>query len=188
MDALEAIKNRRSIRKYKADPVDEKTLETVLDAARLAPSWANTQCWQFIVIRDNSTKATLADTVAAPPTLGVNPAANSIRTAPVVIVACARKGVSGCFNNAVATDKGEYWYMFDVALAMENLVLAAAALGLGTVHVGLFDTAKVAQVLGIPPDVAVVEMSPLGYPEFQPNPRPRKSLAEIVFHEKFGQP
>jgi nitroreductase len=187
MDALEAIKNRRSIRKYKTDPVDDKTLETLLDAARLAPSWANTQCWKFIVVRDDAVKGSLADIVAPNPTLGSNPAANSIRTAPVVIVACAQKGVSGFFNAAAATDKGEYWFMFDVALAMENLVLAATALGLGTVHVGLFDTARVAQILAIPADFCVVEMCPLGYPEFQPKPRPRKELAEIVFHEKFGQ-
>jgi nitroreductase len=188
MDALEAIKNRRSIRKYKTDPVDAKTLESVLEAARLAPSWANTQCWRFVVVRDSAIKAALADTIAPNPALGSNPAANSIRTAPVVIVACAQKGISGFFNGAAATDKGEYWFMFDVALAMENLVLAATALGLGTVHVGLFDTARAAQILGLPTDFVVVEMSPLGYPEFQPNPRPRKTLAEIVFHEKFGQP
>jgi nitroreductase len=188
MDAFEAIKNRRSIRKYKADPVDDKTLEALLDAARLAPSWSNTQCWKFIVVRDAAARAALAETVAAVPGLGANPAANSFRTAPVVIVACAQKGVSGYFNGQAATDKGEYWFMFDVALAMENLVLAAAALGLGTVHVGLFDNRKVAQILGIPDNIHVVEMTPLGYPEFQPNPRPRKTLAEIVYYEKYGNP
>jgi nitroreductase len=187
MDALEAIKNRRSIRKYKNDPVDDKTLAIVLEAARQAPSWSNTQCWRFVVIRDGVTRAALAETVVAVPTLGANPATNAIRTAPVVIVACAQKEISGYFNGKTATDKGEYWFMFDVALAMENLVLAAAALGLGTVHVGLFDNRKVAEIVGLPDNVCVVEMSPLGYPEFQPNPRPRKEMAEIVFYEKFGQ-
>jgi nitroreductase len=188
MDALEAIKNRRSIRKFKTDPVDDKTLETLLDAARLAPSWSNTQCWKFIVVRSDATKAALADTIEAVPALGLNPAANSVRTAPVAIVACAQKGQSGYFNSKAATDKGDYWFMFDVALAMENFMLAATALGLGSVFVGLFDCRKVEQILGIPADFQVVAMSPLGYPEFQPKPRPRKELAEIVFHEKFGQP
>jgi nitroreductase len=187
MDAIEAIKNRRSIRKYKTDAVDDKTMEVLLDAARLAPSWANTQCWKFIVVRNDAAKATLADTIASPPTLTVNPAANSVRTAPVVIVACAQVKVSGCFDSATATDKEDYWFMFDVGLAMENLTLAATALGLGSVHVGLFDTHKVEKILGIPAGFRVVEMLPLGYPEFQPKPRPRKELAEIVFHEKFGQ-
>ena len=105
----------------------------------------------------------------------------------MVIVACAEKNVSGCFNGKASTDKGEYWFMFDVALAMENLMLAATALGLGTVHIGLFEANQVAAILGIPDNYNVVEMTPLGYPEFQPNPRPRKELAEIVYHEKFGQ-
>jgi nitroreductase len=187
METLETIKNRRSIRKFKTDSVDEKTLEIILDAARLAPSWSNTQCWRFIVIRDSIIKSNLAETLQSVPNLGTNPAANAIRTAPVVIVACAENKVSGYFNGKAATDKGDYWYMFDVALAMENISLAAASLGLGTVHIGLFDTNKVSALLGIPEGYCVVSMTPLGYPEFQPNPRPRKSVSEIVFHEIFGQ-
>jgi nitroreductase len=187
MDALEAIKKRRSIRKYKPDPVDDKTLEIVLDAARLAPSWSNSQCWRFIVVRDNITKSRLADTIQPHPALGSNPSTEAIRTAPVDIIACAKKGESGCFNGKAVTDKGEYWFMLDVGLAMENLVLAATAFGLGTVHIGLFDAHQVAEILGIPNHYYVVEMTPLGYPEKQPGPRPRKNLSEIVFHEKFGQ-
>jgi nitroreductase len=186
VDAIEAIKNRRSIRKYKSDPVDDKTLEVILDAARLAPSWANTQCWKFIVIRDTATKASLAETIQTPPYLSVNPSANAIKIAPVVIVAIAQKQVSGYFDGKPVTDKRE-WFMFDVALAMENLMLAATALGLGTVHVGLFDNEKVAAILEVPDSYHIVEITPLGYPEFQPNQRPRKTLNEIVFHEKFGK-
>jgi nitroreductase len=186
MDTLEAIKNRRSIRRYKTDPVDDKTLEVVLEAARLAPSWSNTQCWTFIVVRDNTIKAQLAETLAAPPALSANPAAKAF-TAPVIIVACAEKGVSGVFQGKTSTEKGEWWFLFDIALALENLVLAATSLGLGTVHVALFDPQKVASILGIPDNYWVVEMVPLGYPEFQPNPRPRKELSEIVFHDQFGK-
>jgi len=186
MDVLEAIRNRRSIRKYKTDPLDDKTLETVLEAARLAPSWANTQCWRFIVVKDAPTKDRLADTLAPNPTLGTNPALKAIKNAPLLIVACAEKGVSGYFQGKESTDKGDSWYMFDIALAMENLVLAATSLGLGTVHVGLFDNPKVESILEIPDNYCVVEMTPLGWPEYQPNPRPRKDLHEIVFYEKFG--
>jgi nitroreductase len=186
MDTLEAIKNRRSIRKYKEDPIDENTLNIVLDAARLAPSWANTQCWKFIVVRDNSTKVLLADTIISPPHLESNPAAKAVISAPVLIVACAEKRVSGYFNGKAATDKGEFWYMFDVALAMQSLSLAATSIGLGTVHIGLFDIQKVSDILGIPDNYCVVEMTPLGYPEYQPKQRPRKELTEVVFYEKFG--
>jgi nitroreductase len=187
MDTIEAIKNRRSIRKFKSDPVDDNTLNAVLDAARLAPSWANTQCWKFIVIRSESTKARLAETTQIEPRLGYNPAANAIKIAPVVIVAIAEKGISGYFNGKPATDKGDYWFMFDVGIAMQNLMLAATSFGLGTVHLGLFDSLKAASILEIPGDYYVVEMTPLGYPEFQPNPRPRKALVDVMFYEKFGQ-
>jgi nitroreductase len=78
--------------------------------------------------------------------------------------------------------------MFDVALAMQNMVLAAHAMGLGTVHVGLFDAAQVAQLLNVPDEFAVVEMTPLGYPAAEGKPPQRKELAEIVFYESWGKP
>jgi len=181
MDVLEAIKTRRSIRKYKPAPVDDSTLRLVLDAARLAPSWANTQCWRFIVIRDSNTKSAIADTL----TPG-NRGADALRQAPIAIIACAELGRAGYLRGEASSDKGD-WYMFDVALAMANLTLAAHSLGLGTVHIGAFDAKKVASILGVPQGYCVVEMTPLGYPEFQPEARPRKELSEIVFYEKFGQ-
>ncbi len=180
MEVLEAIKTRRSIRQYRADPVDDRTLELVLEAARWAPSWANSQCWRFVVVRDKDIKAGLAATL-----IGDNPATIAILTAPLAIVACAGLGVSGYYRKALATDKGD-WYMFDVALAMQNLTLAAHALGLATVHVGLFDSKQAEAILGVPPGFCVVEMTPLGYPDQQRDPRPRKELAEIVFHDRFG--
>ncbi len=76
--------------------------------------------------------------------------------------------------------------MFDVALAMQNLVLAAHSLGLATVHVGHVDAKKAANILKVPPGYCVVEMTPLGYPDQQRNPRPRKELSEIVFYNQFG--
>ena len=180
MEVMEAITTRRSIRKYKTDPIDDKTLETVLEAARLAPSWANTQCWRFIVVRDSKIKAKLASTLSEG-----NAAAPAIDSAPVVIVACAELGKSGCKDEVARTDKGD-WFMFDVALAMQSLVLAAQSLGLGTVHVGLFDAKKAESILEIPEDFCVVEMTPLGYPDQVRDPRPRKELSEVVFHDKWG--
>jgi nitroreductase len=183
MDVIEAIKGRRSIRKYKPDPVDDKTIEAVLDAARLAPSWANTQCWRFIVVRDAATKRQLSEAVYPG-----NSATIAIEQAPVVIVACARLSESGFLydRSGPATSKGDIWYMFDVATAMAYLMLAAQSMGLGTVHVGGFKIKKVEALLGIPEGFAVVEMTPLGYPIDQPGPRPRKDLNEIIFYDKFG--
>jgi nitroreductase len=77
--------------------------------------------------------------------------------------------------------------MFDTALAMQNLALAACATGLGTVHVGLFDAKEAARILEVPENVAVVEMTPLGYPDEEPKAPQRKELSEIVFKEKYGR-
>ncbi len=179
MDVLEAIKTRRSIRKYKPDPVDEKTLEAVLEAARWAPSWANSQCWRFVVVSDDAVKARLTEALSAN-----NPATDAIRNAPFVIVACAKLERSGFYRGEATTDKGD-WFMFDVGIAMQNLALAAHALGLGTVHVGLFDAAKAGEAINVPDGHCVVEMSPLGYPDHEARTPPRKELSEIVGRNTF---
>lgn len=182
MELKQAITGRRSIRKYKSTPVSQEQVESVLEAARQAPSWANTQCACFVVVRDSQTKNKLAETLAQ-----WNPATEAVKMAPVVIVACAEIGKSGYYRDKPQTDKGDYWFMFDVALALHNLTLVAYEMGLGTVHVGLFDAQKAAQVIGVPKGMAVVELMPLGYPDEQPPARPRKELSEIVFYEKYGQ-
>jgi nitroreductase len=180
VDVITAITGRRSIRQYKGDPIEDGDLAEVLEAVRWAPSWANTQSWEIIIVKDPEAKRKLADTLPAG-----NPACSSFNEAPVVIVACARRGKAGYFKGAAVTDKGD-WYMFDVALAMQNLTLAAYARGLGTVLVGFFDANKVAHLLNIPEDVAVVAMTPLGYPDREAKPTPRKALHDFVSYDTFG--
>jgi len=180
MEVIEAIKTRRSVRKYKPAPVKKEDLETILEAARWAPSWSNTQCWRFVVTQDSEMKAKLAATLTS-----WNPATAAIREAPTVIVLCAELGKSGMYKGEATTAKGD-WYMFDAALAMQNLVLAAHSLGLGTVHVGAFDDKKAAEILGVPEGFVVVEMTPLGYPEGESKTPPRKELSDLVFHDKWG--
>jgi nitroreductase len=185
---MEAIKGRRSIRRYTSKAVDDKTLNTILEAARQAPSWANTQCWRFVVVRDEKLRNKLADTAIDVAKGKPNRGTEAMRVTPIAIVVCAemrKAGYSIKEPKKPVTDKGD-WYMYDVALAMQNLTLAAHALGLGTVHIGAFDAIKVADILGVPEGYAVVAMTPLGYPDEEPNPRPRKDLAEIVFYDKFG--
>jgi nitroreductase len=160
--------------------VDEKTLEQVLEAARWSPSWANTQCWRFIVVRSDAMKAELAGALSTN-----NPATDAIKTAPIVIVVCTELKKSGFYHGEARTIRGD-WYMFDAGLTMENLALSAHALGLGTVHIGLFDHKKVESILGVPEGFCVVEMTPLGYPDGEARITHRKELAEIVFLEKFG--
>jgi nitroreductase len=194
MDLFDALKSRRSIRRYKTDPVDDKQIEAILEAGRWAPSWANTQCWRFIVIRDIKVKTQLAETmmtVKLPDREIPNPAFNAVNTAPVVIAVCAQTEISGVKHGTsgaaieYATDKGD-WFMFDIALAVENMLLAAHGLGLGTVIVGAFDAPKAERVLNVPKGYRIVTFFPVGVPELPGKTPPRKELNEIVIKDRFS--
>ncbi len=179
MELMEAIKRRRSIRKYKSDPVPGEVLQAVMEAVRWAPSWANTQCWEVIAVKDPKVKSDLA--TALPKT---NPALSSMTDAPIVLVLCGKKGISGYYKGQMATVKGD-WLMFDTGLAMQTLCLAAHALGLGTVVVGMFDHKKAEEILGLPQNAEVVAITPLGYPAAEGGTPKRKELSEFVFYDKY---
>ncbi len=183
MELLTAIRERRSIRKYKSKPVPEEILAEVLDAARLAPSWANTQVWRFIIIKDQKIREQLQETMRT-----TNPCREAFLQAPLVICIVCQKGQSGCRQGEPLTAKGDTWFMFDAGLAMEHLALAAWDQGLGTCHVGSFDAPKAEAILGVPQGYTVVEMTPLGYFDAQPEARPRKPLQEILYFNKYGEP
>jgi nitroreductase len=178
---MEAIKGRRSVRSYKSDPIPEEKLRKVLEAVRWAPSWANTQCWETIVVREQGTKKQLAETL--PPG---NPSREAIVQAPLTLALIGIEGRAGFYKGTAATDKGD-WYMFDCGLAAQNLCLAAYAEGLGTVIVGLFDAAKAAKVLQVPQGKAVVIITPLGFPEKVPAPPKRKEIEEFLYQEVYGK-
>ncbi len=182
MDLLKAIHDRRSIRKYRNDNIPDEILGEILEAARYSPSWANTQVWRFIIVKDQKVKEGLHD--ALTPT---NPARAAMIDAPVIICVAAKSGVSGCYKGAPTTDKGE-WFMYDAGIAMEHIVLAAWNFGLGTVHVGAFDAKKAEEVLGIPAGYRITGMTPLGYFDETPRETPRKPLSEIVFLDAFDEP
>jgi nitroreductase len=182
MDLLDTIRLRRSVRKYKKEPVPEAVLLQIIEAARQAPSWANTQTWRFIIIDDPDIKAGLTETLSSN-----NPCRAAMMDAPSAICLAAQKGVSGLKKGEPVTDKGD-WFMFDAGIAMEHIALAAWNFGLGTCHVGYFDAKKAEEVLGIPEGYAIVEMTPIGYPDEKPEARPRKPLKELLFRDSFGNP
>ncbi len=169
------VQQRRSLRSYLDKPVEAEKLEYVLECARLAPSWKNLQCWRFIVVTDPETRQALTTSME-----DSNPGRKALQQAPVVIVLCALPGASEVWE-----DKD--FMMLDAGLAMEHLILAATEQGLGTCWQGKFHEKIVHQVLGVPDDVRVVAMTPVGYPAEQRNPRPRKSMAEIVFQGRWPQ-
>jgi len=161
-------------------PSDE-IIAYVLEAAQLSPSWANTQCWEFVLVKDPDVKKQLSETLPE-----ANPARKAVDQAPIVIAACAKKEKSGFFKGSPVTDKGD-WMLFDVALALQNLTLAAYEKGLGSVHTGFFDSLKAEEILNIPSDVAVIELLPLGYPDKEGKVTPRKPIENFVFYDSYGK-
>ena len=157
MDVLEAIKSRRSIRKYKSDKIPAEDLEIILEAIQWAPSWANTQCWEVVVVSDPEKRKKLSEAFSPK-----NPGAQALLDAPVVLVMLGKKGVSGHYKGTPVTVHGD-WLLFDVALAMQNLTLAAHSRGLGTVDLGYFDHEKVRTSLEIPGDLTVVSLIGIGF-------------------------
>lgn len=179
MDLLELMVERRSIRRFDGREVPRETLEVVLKAVQWAPSWANTQCWEIVAVRDPGTKASLQETLGKG-----NPASKAMVEAPVVLVLCAKLQSSGYYKGQVTTKFGD-WFMFDLGLATQNLCLMAHALGLGTVIVGLFDHDKVRSILGVPEGYEVVAMVPLGYPSERSSAPKRREISEFLHMERF---
>jgi nitroreductase len=168
MELMDVVRRRRSVRKYRPDTVPQEKIDAILEAAQLAPSWANGQCWTFIVVTDPQVKHALAE------------AGNEwIEHAPAIIVACADPKQSG-------TKGDQPYYLLDIGIAMEHLVLAAAEQGLGTCWVGWFDERKAKKALSVPETVRVVATTPLGYPDEEPDARPRKQLSEIVRQNRWS--
>jgi nitroreductase len=164
MDVLEAIKERRSIRKFEPKKVPNELIRSILDAARWAPSAKNSQPWEFIVIKNRDTKFKLA---------GLTLYGKFIAEAPVVI--------------AVVTDprKSPKFHIVDGSCAVQNMILAAWNYGLGTCWIGTMDREKAKQVLGVPNYLHLLTVIPVGYPAEIPFPSNRRRLDEIVHYERY---
>ena len=178
-DFMEIIKGRRSIRIYQDQQIPEEQLNKLLEAIRWSPSWANSQCWEVIVIKDSAIKQKLQETLYAG-----NPSMKSIVEAPVVIALCGKLQSAGFKKGQAATKLGD-WFMFDLGIATQNLCLTAHHLSLGTVIVGLFDQGKAKEILQVPEGYELVALIPLGYPTQEVNAPPRREIAEFVHYDKF---
>jgi nitroreductase len=181
MEFDEVISTRKSVRKFSEAPVEQEKLEQILESARLAPSWANKQGWRFVVVQDPEK---LKKVSKAAGVINV-----WLKKAPVIVLACGDKKSSGL-------REGIHYIYVDVSIAMEHLVLAAANQGLGTCWVGAFDEQKMKDILGIPEDVRVIALTPVGYPAEKEGMREkvskkvmgskkRKPLEEIVFYDSW---
>ena len=176
---METIKNRRSIRKYEDKAISDEMLNTLFEAVQWAPSWANTQCCELVVVKNEERKKQLQDCMRPK-----NPATKAIVNAPVLIALCAKKNQSGYYNNAVSTKYG-YWFMFDLGLAAQNFCLVAHDMGLSTVIVGLFDHDRAEKIINVPDDRCLLALIPVGFPAKNPSPPKRKTINEFVYHESY---
>ncbi|DAC72119.1 MAG TPA: nitroreductase [Thermoplasmata archaeon] len=178
MEFIDIIRARTSVREYSEKKVEDEKITYVFECARLAPSWVNKQCWRFIVIKNKETIEQIAKTSL------IN---RWLKTAPVIIIACADPTESGT-NNSI-----EY-YTVDVSIAMEHLILAATDVGLGTCWIGGFNEEQVKELLEIPKRIRVVALTPLGYAVDKKGlasrittkllkAKKRKTLDEIVHYE-----
>lgn len=163
MDVTTAIRTRRSVRKYQRKEIPDSVLRDLLEAARLAPSAANRQAWELIVVKDPELKA------------GLIPLCKN------------QKFVEECAVFLVGVeDPQQKWSRVDVSIMMDHITLAAHEKGLGTCWIGAFDKDKLGEYLGVPPDRSVAVCLTLGHPDEFPEARPRKSIEELVHVDRYG--
>ncbi len=178
-DIFDVIKERRSVRNFEDKDVSDEMVNQILEAAQWAPSWTNTQCWEIVVVKDQAKKEELQGTM-----IMKNPATKAITAASVVLVICGKLKSSGYYKGETPTKFGD-WFMFDLGIATQNMCLAAQALGLGTVIVGLFDHNKANEVVNIPEGHEVVAILPVGYPAKIPSAPKRREIEDFTHKETF---
>jgi nitroreductase len=173
MNVSKAIMGRRSIRAFRSDDVSKEIVEKLLNAARWAPSAGNRQPWEFIVVRKPETKSALAKAALDQ---------GSIEEAPVVIVVCANENRSAERYG----DRGRTLYCLqDTAAAIQNILLTAYSLGLGTCWIGAFQEEEARRILKVPEGVRPVAIVPVGFPAENPLARSRRTVNEVVHCEVF---
>ena len=178
-DFMDTLKSRRSVRKYENTEVPEDIVHQVLDAVKWTPSWANTQCWEIIRVKDKTLREKLQATISKG-----NPATKSIVEAPVLFVLCAKLQSSGYYKGKVTTIFGD-WFMYDIGIATQSLCLAAESFGLGTVIIGLFDHNQAKEILKVPEGFELVSIIPMGYPAKKPSAPKRREADEFLHLDTF---
>lgn len=177
MELLDAIKTRRSIRKFQDKKVDHETLAEIVAAAAYAPSWKNTQVARYHVLENKEMQTKIAEEYV----LGFGYNTGTISHAPQVVALTALKGRSGMERDGSATtSKGESWLMFDAGIAAQTFCLAAWEKGVGSVIMGIFDAEKVGELLQIPEKEVVVALICIGYPDEEPAAPPRKDVDTLL--------
>ena len=173
MNVEEAIKTRRSIRKFLAKKVPVDLINGLIDAARLAPSSHNAQPWKFLIVKDVDTKQKLKEN-----NIFKQP---NVYEAPVIIICCADPDLSAKPTDSIFSDQDIAGKASrDLAFASQNLVLRSTELGLGTGYIGMIDREKIKEILNIPKSYIIPFIIMVGYPAEKPNQTPRRKIEEII--------
>lgn len=167
-DIMDCIRERRSIRKFKTEPIPDASIGRLVEAALLAPSAGNMQPWAFYVVKNQATKEAL---------VGAALGQSFLAQAPVVIVVCAAPERSA---SRYRERGAELYCLQDTAAAVENILLAAVGFGLGTCWIGAFNEQEVARILDLPPHLRPVAMIPVGYPDQERGPRSFRPKEEVL--------
>ena len=168
MAIIDTIRNRYSCRAYQDKPIEQDKLDMIFEAARLAPSAMNTQDWRFVVVTDKEIRQQVAEHTNRP---------EVFHEAGAIIAACS--------NSDHVMRCGQAIGPIDVSIALEHIALQAIELGLATCWIGSFDTDKVRAILGIPADIAIIELMALGYPADSKKESQREPIEKIVCYEKW---
>ena len=178
-DLMDIIKERRSIRAFEDKDVPERVLNQVLESVKYCPSWANTQCWELVLVRDRVQKERLQGILKEK-----NPATKAITQAPVVIALCGRTGSAGFYKDQAVTKLGD-WFMFDLGIAAQTLSLTAHSMGLGSVIVGAIEHDRGREILGIGDGYELAVLIPVGYPAKEPPMPKRREVSEFIHFERY---
>ena len=178
MDAIAMIKDRRSVRKYSNEKVDRKTMESIIEISRWAPSWANTQIARYTLVDDPKTLARLT----AEGVKGFAYNTKTLKNAHGVAVLSFVKGKSGRLEKYGDFDSSnaQFWEAFDAGIACQTFCLAAHAKGVGTCIFGVIDDDAIAEIIGLPEEERVAALIVYGYPEDLPAAPPRKAVEDIA--------
>jgi nitroreductase len=178
---IETIAKRYSVRGYQDKSVEREKILQIVEAGRLAPSTSNVQPWRFVVVENPRLRDALAEKG-----MGIVVPNRWAREAPVIIVMCAHLDWIVHRLGAKAADL--QYYLLDIGIAGEHMVLTATELGLGTCWIGWFRAKAIRNILNIPKGWKIAALLTLGYPKEEEAPKPRERLAldEILFFNGFG--
>ena len=177
MNTIDCIKTRRSIRNYKEEQIPQDVIKEVVELARFAPSWKNTQIARYYVVQTPELKQKIAESCV----MGFTYNTGTLTKAPaLVVVAYVEKRSGFERDGSCTTSKGSDWEMFDAGIATQTFCLAANEKGLGTCIMGIFDDAAVAEAINLPEGQKVGALIAVGYPAEEPAAPARKEVEQLV--------